>query len=65
MIKDDDRIESICLNRKGISDEEGNVLIHALKTNKTVRKLQLEGNQLGSETLKSLADLMLQNHTLQ
>lgn len=64
-MRKDERIESICLNRKGISDDEGKALLIALRDNKTCRKLQLEGNKLGQDSLKPLQELISHNDTLQ
>lgn len=64
-LANDSRIESVILNRKSITDEEGTFIIQALKNNKTVRKLQLDGNLLSTESLKALIELVSKNETLQ
>ena len=40
-------LTTLHLSRKGIQDKEGQDLARALLTNKTLRKLELEGNCLG------------------
>jgi len=64
-LRTDARIEAICLNRKSISDDEGNALFLALAENKRVRKVQLDGNQLGPESLKSLSEMIKVNDSIQ
>jgi len=64
-VYESNRIESVCLNRKGISDDEGRALIFAVTHSKSVRKLELEGNDLRTLSLKELINLVTINDTLQ
>mmetsp|Transcript_13389 Transcript_13389/g.20939 ORF Transcript_13389/g.20939 Transcript_13389/m.20939 type:complete len:94 (+) Transcript_13389:271-552(+) len=41
---------SIHMCRKRISDVDGQIIARILHTNKTLRKLELEGNQLGPKS---------------
>ena len=57
-------ITTLHLSRKGIQDKEGIDLAKALLTNKTLRKLELEGNCLGMHTAKAFALAIRKNKTL-
>lgn len=61
----DNYINSIVLNRRNISDDEAACIFEALKTNTTVRKVQMDGNMLGSKTLEALTGLLKTNTSLQ
>jgi hypothetical protein len=43
---------SLHLSRRGLNDEAGECLALILKDNKTLRKMELEGNNMGSRTAK-------------
>lgn len=59
-------IESVCLNRKGINDSEFAALATALIKNKSVRKLELEGNAIeNAKSIDKLTELIKTNETLQ
>lgn len=58
---------SLChlhLSRSGIKDEDGAEIAKILYTNKTLRKLELEGNQLGKKTALSFGKALTVNTTL-
>lgn len=50
--------------RCDIKDDEGIEIAKLLYNNKTVRKLELEGNNLGPKTAKELAKALKYNKTL-
>lgn len=52
------------LARKNIQDREGQDLARALLTNTTLRKLELEGNNLGMLTARVFALALRKNTTL-
>lgn len=52
------------LARKGIGEEGGCELARMLKTNKTLRKLELEGNLLGPNSAKYFGLALKENKTL-
>lgn len=57
-------ITTLHLSRKGIQDKEGIDIAKALFTNKSLRKLELEGNCLGMHTAKAFALAIRKNKTL-
>jgi len=50
--------------RKGIQDLEGVEIANLLLENKTLRKLELEGNLLGPNSAKAFGRALMQNKTL-
>jgi len=65
-VYDYNHIESVCLNRKGINDEEFEALIIAMMKNKSVRKLEMEGNSIeAAKSLERLTEFIKTNDTLQ
>ena len=50
LIWDDCQIKSLDLSNLGLSDKAGCYISRALKNNKTLVKLELDGNQLGPNT---------------
>jgi Ran GTPase-activating protein (RanGAP) involved in mRNA processing and transport len=52
------------LVRRDIQDTEGQELAKMLLTNKSLRKLELEGNKLGSKTAKEFGYALMHNTTL-
>ena len=57
-------LTTLHLCRKNIGDKEGKDLAKSLLTNKTLRKLELEGNCLGMETARYFALALRVNKTL-
>ena len=55
---------SLHLARKGILDHDGICMAHMLKTNKTLRKLELEGNNLGPLCAFAFGRVLADNTTL-
>lgn len=53
------------MSRKMIGDKEGQDLARALLSNKTLRKLELEGNNLQITTARVFALALRHNKTLQ
>jgi len=59
-------IESCCLNRKGINDSEFLALATSMIKNKSVRKLELEGNSIeNAKSIDKLTEMIKTNETLQ
>jgi len=56
----------MCLNlsRKGIQDVEGVDIAKMLLTNKTLRKLELEGNNLSTNSATEFGHALAKNNTL-
>jgi len=52
------------LSRSNIQDSEGNELAKILYNNRTLRKLELEGNQLGPDTASAFGKALKINTTL-
>lgn len=52
------------LARKGIQDPEGVELANMLIENKTLRKLELEGNLLGPNTARAFGKVLMVNKSL-
>ena len=50
--------------RQGIQDPDGPKLAEILYTNKTLRKLELEGNLLGPKTAQKFGEVLKENKTL-
>ena len=57
-------LTTLHLVRRNIQDQEGVDLANMLLTNQTLRKLELEGNCLGSKTAKALGYAIKVNTTL-
>jgi Ran GTPase-activating protein (RanGAP) involved in mRNA processing and transport len=55
---------SIHLSRRKISDVDGVSIAKMLITNKTLRKLELEGNLLGPKSFAEFGTCLKQNNTL-
>ena len=55
---------SLHLARKQIKDEDGVKIAKMLRGNKTLRKLELEGNLLGPNSAKELGEALLKNKSL-
>jgi hypothetical protein len=55
---------SLNMSRKKLSDIHASQIGEMLKTNKKLRRLELEGNQFGPEACKSFADALKVNKTL-
>ena len=55
---------SIHLARKGILDHDGIFLAYMLRTNKTLRKLELEGNNLGPLCAFAFGRVLSENKSL-
>lgn len=55
---------SIHLARKGILDHDGIFLAYMLRTNKILRKLELEGNNLGPLCAFAFGRVLQENKTL-
>ena len=53
------------MTRAGVGDDEGLEIAKILYNNTTLRKLELEGNNLGTKTAKELAKALKYNKTLQ
>ena len=64
LIWDDCQIKSLDLSNLGLSDKAGCYISRALKNNKTLVKLELNGNQLGPNTCIELAKSLTSNSTL-
>ena len=60
----DTRIKAVDLSTMNLSDKAGAYIARALKNNNTLIKLELDGNQFGSQTVKSLADALPANKGL-
>ena len=52
---------SLHMARKNISDNEGWQLARMLNTNKHLRKLELEGNNLGPKTISEFGKMLKYN----
>ena len=57
-------LKNMHMARCDIKDDEGIEIAKLLYNNKTVRKLELEGNNLGPKTAKELAKALKYNKTL-
>ena len=57
-------IQEFLLNRKSISDDEGEDLVKSLQYNHTLRVLNLESNHLGPSFLYALSDTLKVNTSL-
>ena len=55
---------SLHLARKMIQDADGVILAEMLLENKTLRKLELEGNLLGPMTARKFGEVLMVNKTL-
>jgi hypothetical protein len=55
---------SLNMSRKKLTDSHAAQIGEMLKTNKKIRRLELEGNQFGPDTCKHLADALKINKTL-
>ena len=53
------------VSHMNLSDISGSFLARALKNNKSIRKLDLSGNLIGTRTCKTLADSLLNNDIIQ
>lgn len=60
----DTRIPAVDLSHMNLSDEAGAYIGRALKNNKTLVKLELDGNRFGPLTCKSIAESLKENSTL-
>ena len=63
-ISDNTSLTALHLARKGINDPEGIELARMLHENKTLRKLELEGNLLGPKSLLAFGEALKLNKTL-
>lgn len=63
-MRDETDFVSLNLDRKGIDDTEGQVLIESLVNDKKIEKLSLEGNKLGIKSTKELTNMLSKNKTL-
>ena len=63
-IKNNESLMSLHIARKNISDNDGVQLAWMLNTNKFLRKLELEGNQLGPKTISEFGKTLKKNETL-
>ena len=61
---DNTSLTALHLARKGINDPEGIELARMLHDNKTLRKLELEGNLLGPNTARAFGEALKVNKTL-
>ena len=52
------------MSRSGIKDEEGAEVAKILYNNRTLRKLELEGNLLGAKTAMQFGKVLKLNNTL-
>ena len=57
-------LTALHLARKGIMDPEGVILAQMLVQNKNLRKLELEGNILGPNTIRAFGKALKKNTTL-
>ena len=64
-IKNNTSLLSLHMSRKGVTDMDGYLLAHMLWYNKKLRKLELEGNQLGPQSLVAFGKALMNNDTLQ
>lgn len=60
-VKVNESLMSLHMARKNISDNDGYQLAHMLNSNKTLRKLELEGNQLGPKTISEFGKTLKYN----
>jgi len=60
----DARITALDVSNMKLSDKAGAYLVRALKNNKTLVKLEMDGNLFGAATVKSLANSLGSNSTL-
>lgn len=57
-------LKCLVMNRKKITDQLGVQIAKFLQGNKTLERLELEGNLLGPESSKAFADLLRVNKTI-
>lgn len=63
-IKINESLLSLHMGRKNIPDTDGIQLAQMLNTNKTLRKLELEGNNLGPKSISEFGKMLKYNTTL-
>ena len=57
-VKKNESLLSLHMGRKNITDHDGVQLALMLVSNKTLRKLELEGNQLGPKTIEVFGEML-------
>ncbi|KRW99164.1 hypothetical protein PPERSA_07407 [Pseudocohnilembus persalinus] len=63
-VESNQSLRGLVLQRKNIDDDNGAIIIQNMMKNFVLERLEMEGNQLGPNSCKSLAELLRENQTI-